>query len=159
MKHGRRGFTLIEIMIVVAVIALLAAIAVPAFLRARKRSQATRVINDLRLIDNAIDQYAIEHSKPTGATVAIVDWTNYLKKGTPLFQTGKDILGNSYGPQIVDQLPAIPASTWSALSDVADAAFFWPFKVAPTPTPSSNQNGNQNGNNGGGGNQQGGNGP
>jgi len=54
--HTRRGgFTLVEIMIVVAIIALLAAIAVPNFLRARKRSQATQVLEDLRLIDSAID--------------------------------------------------------------------------------------------------------
>ncbi len=45
-KHA--GFTLVEIMIVVAIIALLAAIAVPGFLRARKRSQASRILNDLR---------------------------------------------------------------------------------------------------------------
>jgi len=51
----RGGFTLVEIMIVVAIIALLAAIAVPGFLRARKRSQATRILNDLRMIDSAVD--------------------------------------------------------------------------------------------------------
>ena len=64
------GFTLVEIMIVVAIIALLAAIAVPNFLRARKRSQATRVLEDLRMIDSAIDQYAIETNKVSGAAVA-----------------------------------------------------------------------------------------
>src|SRR6201986_2730974 len=64
--NTRRGaFTLVEIMIVVAIIALLAAIAVPNFLRARKRSQATRVLEDLRMIDSAIDQYAIETNKKT----------------------------------------------------------------------------------------------
>jgi len=47
-------------MIVIAIIALLAALAVPGFLRARKRSQASRVINELRLIDSAVDQYAVE---------------------------------------------------------------------------------------------------
>ncbi|HEX5176410.1 MAG TPA: prepilin-type cleavage/methylation domain-containing protein, partial [Chthoniobacteraceae bacterium] len=57
-------------MIVVAIIALLAAIAVPNFLRARKRSQATRVLEDLRLIDAAVDQYAIETNRPTGFGVA-----------------------------------------------------------------------------------------
>ena len=56
----RAGFTLVEIMIVVAIIALLAAIAVPGFLRARKRSQASKILNDLRMIDSAVDQYAIE---------------------------------------------------------------------------------------------------
>ena len=54
-------------MIVVSIIALLAAIAVPGFLRARKRSQASRIINDLRLIDSAVDQYAIETNKITGS--------------------------------------------------------------------------------------------
>ena len=54
LNKRRGGFTLVEIMIVVAIIALLAAIAVPGFLRARKRSQASRIINDLRLIDSAV---------------------------------------------------------------------------------------------------------
>ncbi len=50
----RGGFTLVEIMIVVAIIALLAAIAVPGFLRARKRSQASRILNDLRMIERPV---------------------------------------------------------------------------------------------------------
>src|SRR5437899_1741637 len=96
MKTSNRtsGFTLVEIMIVVAIIALLASIAVPGFLRARKRSQASRIINDLRLIDSAVDQYAIETNKISGATVNVSDWTNYLKRGSNLYVTGKDILGN-----------------------------------------------------------------
>ena len=123
----RTGFTLVEIMIVVAIIALLAAIAVPGFLRARKRSQASRIINDLRLIDSAVDQYAIETAKKSGDPVAVTDWTNYLKKDTVLYATGKDILGADYGPQTVDQLPAVPATTKTALSDVTDAGFWSPF--------------------------------
>src|SRR4051812_30097104 len=70
----RGGFTLVEIMIVVAIIALLASIAVPGFLRARKRSQASRILNDLRLIDSAVDQYAIETNRSTGFTVNTTDW-------------------------------------------------------------------------------------
>src|ERR1035437_9617998 len=66
LNKRKSGFTLVEIMIVVAIIALLAAIAVPGFLRARKRSQASKVLNDLRLIDSAVDQYAIETNKKTG---------------------------------------------------------------------------------------------
>src|ERR1043166_318030 len=95
----RGGFTLVEIMIVVAIIALLAAIAVPGFLRARKRSQASRILNDLRMIDSAVDQYAIETNRVTGNTVNTADWTNYVKKGSVLYNTGIDILGNSYGVQ------------------------------------------------------------
>jgi prepilin-type N-terminal cleavage/methylation domain-containing protein len=121
------GFTLVEIMIVVSIIALLAALAVPGFLRARKRSQASRIINDLRLIDSAIDQYAIETNKTSGAPVAVTDWTNYLKKGTNLYVTGIDILGDAYGPQTVDSLPSVPGSSKAALSDVTDNTFWSPY--------------------------------
>src|SRR4029077_18665723 len=86
--RSQRGFTLVEIMIVVAIIALLAAIAVPGFLRARKRSQASRILNDLRMIDSAVDQYAVETNRTSGSTVNITDWTNYLKKGSLLYNTG-----------------------------------------------------------------------
>ena len=123
----RGGFTLVEIMIVVAIIALLAAIAVPGFLRARKRAQASRILNDLRLIDSAVDQYAIETNRSTGSAVAVTDWTNYLKKNSVLWSTGKDLFGNPYGIQSVDSLPKVPANAWSTLSDVADASFWSPY--------------------------------
>ena len=123
----RGGFTLVEIMIVVAIIALLAAIAVPGFLRARKRSQASRILNDLRLIDAAVDQYAIENNKTSGSTVNIADWTNYLKKGSTLYMTGADLFGNSYGVQSVDALPKCPATAWNTLSDVAGSEFWSPY--------------------------------
>jgi len=127
LNKRRGGFTLVEIMIVVAIIALLAAIAVPGFLRARKRAQASRVLNDLRLIDSAIDQYAIETNKSTGSAVAVTDWTNYLKKNSSLWTTGNDLFGNTYGAQTVDTLPKVPANAWTTLSDVADTNFFSPY--------------------------------
>ena len=128
-KLARRhaGFTLVEIMIVVAIIALLAAIAVPGFLRARKRSQASKILNDLRMIDSAVDQYAIETSKSTGSTVAVTDWTNYVKKDSSLYATGNDLFGNSYGVQTVDSLPKVPGPAWTTLSDVADTNFWSPY--------------------------------
>jgi prepilin-type N-terminal cleavage/methylation domain-containing protein len=125
----RGGFTLVEIMIVVAIIALLAAIAVPGFLRARKRSQATRILNDLRMIDSAVDQYAIETNRTTGATVNVSDWTNYLKKGSVLYNTGQDILGNTYGNQAVDTLPNVPHGSYLSLSDVAPTTFWSPYSA------------------------------
>jgi prepilin-type N-terminal cleavage/methylation domain-containing protein len=127
----RGGFTLVEIMIVVAIIALLAAIAVPGFLRARKRSQASRVVNDLRLIDAAVDQYAIENNKTTGTRVNTADWVVYMKKGSSLYNTGKDVFGNDYGFMTVDSLPAVPRSTFNTLSDVAGTDFFSPYPVGP----------------------------
>jgi prepilin-type N-terminal cleavage/methylation domain-containing protein len=127
LNKKRGGFTLVEIMIVVAIIALLAAIAVPGFLRARKRSQATRILNDLRMIDSAVDQYAIETNRITGAQVAVKDWTSYLKSGTVLYNTGNDLLGNAYNAQVVDTLPKVPAASYAGLSDVAPAEFWSPY--------------------------------
>lgn len=126
--NKRRGaFTLVEIMIVVAIIALLAAIAVPGFLRARKRSQATKILNDLRLIDAAVDQYAIETNKTSGSNVNTADWILYLKKGSQLYNTAQDIYGADYGVQKVDSLPKISASAWATLSDVAGTDFWSPY--------------------------------
>ncbi len=127
LNKRRGGFTLVEIMIVVAIIALLAAIAVPGFLRARKRSQASRVINDLRLIDSAVDQYAIENNKSTGDVVSTDAWTQYMKRGSALYNTGQDLFGDAYGSQTVDSLPKVPLGAWNTLSDVAGTAFFSPY--------------------------------
>ncbi len=123
----RGGFTLVEIMIVVAIIALLAAIAVPGFLRARKRSQASRILNDLRMIDSAVDQYAIETNRKTGDVVNVADWTNYLKKGSLLYNSGNSLLGTAYGPQTVDTIPQVKAADLAVLSDVAGTGFWSPY--------------------------------
>jgi prepilin-type N-terminal cleavage/methylation domain-containing protein len=128
-RHG--GFTLVEIMIVVAIIALLAAIAVPGFLRARKRSQATRILNDLRLVDAAVDQYAIETNRTTGDQVQFSDWRNYLKKDTMVYNTGADLFGHSFGDQTVDTLPVVPGASFNALSDVAPVEFWSPYQPGP----------------------------
>src|ERR1700676_4709720 len=124
---SHKGFTLVEIMIVGAITALLAAIAVPGFLRARNRSQASRILNDLRMIDSACDQYAIETNRKTGDTVAVTDWTNYLKKGSILYNTGNSLLGSAYGPQKVDTIPTVIPADYTSLSDVAGVGFWSPY--------------------------------
>src|SRR5215210_5079837 len=125
----RSGFTLVEIMIVVAIIALLAAIAVPNFLRARKRSQATRILEDLRMLDAAVDQYAIETNKQTGFGAGLADVKNYLKVGTTLYTSGADMFGNAYGPTFtVDSVPKVPTSAYNVLSDVAGPEFWSPYR-------------------------------
>ena len=128
-RHG--GFTLVEIMIVVAIIALLAAIAVPNFLRARKRSQAARILEDLRVLDGGIDQYAMENSKPSGASVNFSDLQAYLKTGSVLYSTGGDIFGDTYGPFTVDSIIGVPANAFNALSDVAPLSFWSPYWWGP----------------------------
>src|ERR1043166_6784802 len=123
----RGGFTLVEIMIVVAIIALLAAVSVPGFLRARKRSQASKILNDLRMIDGAVDQYAIETNRKTGDAVNTADWTGYLKKNSLLFNTGTSLLGTAYGVQTVDTIPQVPPADYTVLSDVASTGFWSPY--------------------------------
>ncbi len=131
LNKNRGGFTLVEIMIVVAIIALLAAIAVPNFLRARKRSQATRVLEDLRIIDSAIDQYAIENNKTSGASVNWTDVQAYLKNGSVIYNSqGYDLLGNQYnttGTFSVDSVPKVSSTTYTKLSDVAPGSFWSPY--------------------------------
>jgi len=125
------GFTLVEIMIVVAIIAMLVAIAVPNFLRARKRAHATVIIQDLRLIDAAVDKYALETNRSPGYQVQWADIKSYLKVGTRLYMsTHADVLGNDFGTAFsVDIVPAVPTSTFESLSDVVPAEFWSPFRT------------------------------
>jgi prepilin-type N-terminal cleavage/methylation domain-containing protein len=130
LNKNRGGFTLVEIMIVVAIIALLAAIAVPNFLRARKRSQATRILEDLRMIDGALDQYAIENNKGVGFATEWTDVQKYLKVGSALYNSGgKDMLGGTYsgGTFSVDSIPKLDTATYDKLSDIAPGDFWSPF--------------------------------
>jgi len=74
------GFTLVEIMVVVAIVSLLAAIVIPNLLRAGARSQATTCINNLRQLDTAVQQFSIEARKSVGDTITYPDdLTPYIK--------------------------------------------------------------------------------
>jgi len=84
-------------------------------------------MDDLRLIEAAVDQYAIETQRQPGSVVSVSDWTAYLKTETQLCTTGKDVLGHDFGPQTVDQIPIVPSETYAALADVADDGFWAPF--------------------------------
>ena len=124
-KHA--GFTLVEIMIVVAIIALLAAIAVPGFLRARKRSQASKILNDLRMIDAAVDQYRNRNESDHRVLGAKRRVGQIRQKRQHPVHPGKSLFGTDYGTQAVDTIPQVPTADLNVLSDVAGTGFWSPY--------------------------------
>jgi prepilin-type N-terminal cleavage/methylation domain-containing protein len=81
-RNNAKGFTLVEIMIVVAIIGLLAAIAVPNFVQARQTARTNTCVNNLRLIESAKEQYALEQGLDDGDAVTAANIQPYLKNNT-----------------------------------------------------------------------------
>ena len=127
MKRMKRGFTLVEIMIVVAIIGILVGIAVPGFIKARKMAQGKSCNENLAKIDGAKEQYALDWNLTTGGTASIallcapdssgVAGTGYLKK-TPFCPSGGtytegdigtdptcDIADKGTAPNLIHTLP------------------------------------------------------
>jgi len=114
-RKDRSAFTLVEIMIVVAIIGLLAALAIPGFVKARKQSQGRRIMNDARQMDAAIDQWALETGQTDGNTINTTGAATYLK--TPWKTT--DLLNNAYNVTVVGTTQiSISATTKTALNNV-----------------------------------------
>ncbi len=114
-RNNKAAFTLVEIMIVVAIIGLLAALAIPGFVKARKQSQGRRIINDARQMDAAVDQWALENGKKDGDTVDTTAAASYLKTAWK----ANDLLNNAYTVNTVGATQVVvSATTKSALQGV-----------------------------------------
>ncbi|MBL8049184.1 MAG: prepilin-type N-terminal cleavage/methylation domain-containing protein [Chthonomonas sp.] len=104
-----KGFTLIEIMIVVMIIGILLAIAVPNFVRARDTSRASTCVANLKQIDSAKEQYAMENRLGSGATVTQANIVpNYIRT-MPACPSG-----GTYGIATVGSNPTCTYSTSDA---------------------------------------------
>jgi prepilin-type N-terminal cleavage/methylation domain-containing protein len=111
----KQGFTLVEIMIVVAVIGLLAAIAIPNFVHSRAKSQATACINNMRQIDYAIQQFAMEKGLANGTTINFPnDLTPYIKLNVNSSIAGCPANG-IYTAQLIGNTPSVLCSLGSTV--------------------------------------------
>ncbi|MHC1763539.1 MAG: type II secretion system protein [Verrucomicrobiia bacterium] len=119
--NRKSGFTLVEIMIVVAIIGLLAAIAIPNFVRARTTSQKNACVNNLRQIDGAIQQWALENNATDSTAVTLALITPYLGRSSA------GSVGNLY-------CPADPAKVFASSYTIVDAATA-PVCIAVGTTP------------------------
>jgi len=108
--NRKSGFTLVEIMIVVAIIGLLAAIAIPNFVRARQTAQTNACINNLRIIDAAKQQWGLEKGQSTSATPSSSDIVVYMGRSG----TAMPICPLGTSPYVINALSVIPQCAYYA---------------------------------------------
>lgn len=119
----------------VAIIGILASLAIPSFLRARKRSTATVILEEVKVLDHAIERYAADNRKSGSAILSDADLAKikeYLKKDTDLYNNiPNDRLGNAIVLKDFQTPPQISLATFTELEEVAPTEFWAGY--GPTP--------------------------
>jgi len=104
--RSRKGFTLVEIMIVVAIIGLLIAIALPNFVKARNTAREKLCFNNLRLVGHAAEQYIIDNNLADTTVVTTAQATEYMKGGMPtcpsagVYTIASETVAGNSGPTV-----------------------------------------------------------
>lgn len=125
----RAGFSLIEIILVVAIIAMMIAIIIPGALQSRKHGRAVAVRSELKLLDTALQQYALQTGRQAGASATFGDLKKYLDPNSHLARSnGTDLLGHPFGTFTIGNPVAVPAATADELGGVVDPAFWADYK-------------------------------
>jgi prepilin-type N-terminal cleavage/methylation domain-containing protein len=102
-RFHRRAFTLVEVMMVTCIVSVVFAIAAPNMRRARENTRARGCLKNLRVIDSAKEQYAIDNKIAQGATMPALSvfcgngTTTYIKGGSPVCQAGGTYTVNNLG--------------------------------------------------------------
>lgn len=109
-KKNRGGFTLIEIMIVVLIISVLLAIAIPNFMRARETSRAKSCCSNLRQIETAKEQWAMDNKASDGDTVTMAELTPAYIKQEPACPSGGTYTVNPIGTYATCSIGGTPGT-------------------------------------------------
>ena len=117
MLKSAKGFTLVEIMIVVAIIGILIAIAVPGFVKARTQSRTRACQENLTKIDGAKEQWALESKKAPGAAVVDAEVDAYIKGGRPICPAS-----GTYAYGAIGENPTCTVATHTLTPSAAPAA-------------------------------------
>jgi prepilin-type N-terminal cleavage/methylation domain-containing protein len=133
--YHSRGFTLVEVMLVAATLGLLVTLAIPNYLRARKRAHAARLLDDLKAIDHAMVLYCVEFRRSGEEAMGPSDLAflkMYLKDRIALYESlPNDLFNNPFVVSDLKSVPRLNVATYDALSDVAPSEYWNPY--GPTP--------------------------